>query len=194
MNSDPIFASLPLDGSNIACLVLAIVIVIFLSMKNFDEPTDRVEADLTAQLLPRYLATRKQYSRALIGYMASLGVILCLLSLIGPRLLDLSPALAPFKPVAPVGFALLLVGALAGLPWLQSVEWGIRHFWHKRAYIPAAARAIADTLRASNFDFPSYAQPAVLASASMQGGRADRLRSATRVYRAWMGAPHLPLP
>jgi hypothetical protein len=77
MNSDSIFAlSLPLNPPNIVCLVLGFVIVTFLSMKKFDEPTVGVEADLTAQLLPRYLATRKQYSRALIGYIASLGGIL----------------------------------------------------------------------------------------------------------------------
>ncbi|WP_407154285.1 antitoxin Xre/MbcA/ParS toxin-binding domain-containing protein [Bradyrhizobium sp. STM 3557] len=168
MNSD--FAlSLPLDPPNLVCLALGIVIIAFLSMKKFDEPTFGVDADLTTQLLPRYLATRKQYSRALIGYIASLVGILGLLSLIGPRLLDLSPALAPYKPVAPIGFALLLVGALANIPWLQDIEWRIRHFWHERAYIPAAARAIADTLRASNFEFSAYTQPAMLASASMRG-------------------------
>src|SRR5262249_3798100 len=53
--------------------------------------------------------------------------------------------------------------------WLQDVEWRIRCFWHERAYIPAAARAIADTLRASNFEFSSYTQPAALACASMRG-------------------------
>jgi len=171
MNSDSIFGlSLPLDAPTLVCVALGIVIVAFLSMKKFNEPSvERVEDDLIAQLLPRYLATREQYSRAMICYIASLVGILCLLSAIGPRLLDLSPALAPFKPVAPIAFALLLVGALANLPWLQDIEWRIRLFWHERAYIPAAARAVADTLRASNFEFSSYAQPAVLASPSMRG-------------------------
>lgn len=168
MNTDPIFG-LPLDAPTLVCLVLGIVIIAALSMNKFNEPTVAVDADLTAQLLPRYLATHEQYSRALIAYIVSLVGILCLLSLIGPRLLDLSPALAPFRPVAPIGFALLLVGALANLPWLQDIEWRIRLFWHERAYIPAAARAMADTLRASNFEFSSYAQPAVLGCASMRG-------------------------
>jgi hypothetical protein len=168
--SDPIFGlALPFDAPTLVCLVLGLVIVTFLSLQKFDEPTIQVEADLTAQLLPRYLATREQYSRALTGYIVSLIGILCLLSAIGPRLFDLAPALAPFKSVAPIGFALLLVGALTNFPWLQQLEWHIRHFWHERAYIPAAARAIADTLRASNFEFSSYAQPGVLASASMRG-------------------------
>jgi hypothetical protein len=170
MNSDSFFAlSLPIDAPNLVCFALGFVIIVFLSMKKFDEPTVGMEADLTAQLLPRYLATHEQYFRGLIGYIASLGLILCLLSLIGPRLLDVSPALAPYKPVAPIGFALLLVGALVNLPWLQDIEWRIRLFWHERAYIPAAARAVADTLRASNFEFSSYARPAVLAFASMRG-------------------------
>jgi hypothetical protein len=171
MNSDPIFGpSLTFDAPTLVCVVLGIVMVVFLSMKKFGEPTvERADDEFIAQLLPRYLATHEQYSRALICYIASMVGILVLMSAIGPRLLDISPALAPFKPVAPVGFALLLVGALSNLPWLQDIEWRIRVFWHERAYIPAAARAIADTLRASNFEFSSYAQPAVLASASMRG-------------------------
>jgi hypothetical protein len=168
MNSDPIF--LTLDAPTLVCIALGIVIVVFLSVHKFEEPTvEKVEGDFIAQLLPRYLATHEQYSRALICYIATMVVILFLLSAVGPRLLDLAPALAPFKPIAPIGFALLLVGALSNLPWLQDIEWRIRLFWHERAYIPAAARATADTLRASNFDFSSYAQPAVLASASMRG-------------------------
>ncbi|HEY6255718.1 MAG TPA: hypothetical protein VIY51_07980 [Xanthobacteraceae bacterium] len=171
MNSDAIFGlSLTLDAPTLVCVALGIVVVAFLSMRKFGEPTvERVDDDFIAQLLPRYLATREQYSRALIFYIASMVGILCLMSAIGPRLLDISPALAPFKPVAPLGFALLLVGVLSNLPWLQDIEWRIRVFWHERAYIPAAARAIGDTLRASNFEFSSYAQPAVLASASMRG-------------------------
>jgi Protein of unknown function (DUF2384) len=170
MDSAPAFGlSLPIDAPTLVCLVLGIVIVIFLSMKKFDEPTVGVEADFVTQLLPRYLATREQYSRALICYVASLGGILVLLSAIGPRLLELAPALEPFKSVAPIAFALLLVGALANFPWLQDIEWNIRMFWHQRAYIPGAVRAVADTLWAANFDFSSYAQPAVLASPCMRG-------------------------
>jgi hypothetical protein len=169
--SDPIFGfSLTLDPPTVVCLALGIVIVASLSIKKFGEPSaEKVEDDFVAQLLPRYLATKEQYSRALIGYIASLVGILCLLSAVGPRLLDLSPALESFKQVAPVGFALLLVGALSNLPWLQDIESRIRLFWHERAYIPAAARAIADTLRAANFDFSSYTQAAVLARAPMRG-------------------------
>jgi hypothetical protein len=167
----PIFGlSLPMDAPTLVPVALGIVIVAFLSMKKFEEPTiEKVEGDFIAQLLPRYLATREQYSRAQIWYILTMVGILCLLTAVGPRLLDASPDLAPFKPVAPVGFALLLVGALSKFPWLEDIEWRVRLFWHERAYIPAAARAIADTLRASNFDFSAYRQQAVLASVSMRG-------------------------
>ena len=55
MNTDPIFG-LPLDAPTLVCLVLGIVIIAALSMNKFNEPTVAVDADLTAQLLPRYLA------------------------------------------------------------------------------------------------------------------------------------------
>jgi len=169
--SDPIFG-LPwtFDAPTIACIALGILIVALLSIRKFAEPTaEKAEDEFVAQLLPRYLATKDQYSRAMIGYVSSMVGILCLLSAVGPRLLELFPELAPFKAVAPVGFALLLVGALTNVPWLQDIEWRIRLFWHERAYIPAAARAIADTLRAANFDFASYGQPTAMARAPMRG-------------------------
>jgi hypothetical protein len=69
---------------------------------------------------------------------------------------------------------LLLVGLLPNVPWFQDIEWQVRRFWHERAFIPAAARATADTLRASSFDFSAYKSDAVLASPSMRGiERAD---------------------
>ncbi len=159
------------DQTTIVCIALGLVIVALYSMQKFEESTvKKGEDDFVAQLLPRYLATRREYSQALIWYMSSMFGIFCALSALGPRLLDaLSPTVEPFKPVAPLGFALLLVGVLPNVPWLQDIEWHVRRFWHERAYIPAAARATAETLRASNFDFSPYKSDAVLASPLMRG-------------------------
>lgn len=174
MVSEPTFG-LPMtfDAPTVVSVALGIVIVALGSTQKFAESTvERVEDDLITQLLPRYLATREQYSRALMGYIASMVGILGLLSIVGPRLLDVFlPDYASYKPIAPIAFALLLVGGggLPGIPWLQDIEWRIRAFWHERAYIPAAARATADTLRASNFNFSTYARSAVLADPSMRG-------------------------
>jgi Protein of unknown function (DUF2384) len=170
--ADPVFGlSLPLDPTSIVCLSLGIVIVALFSIKKFEESTvEKAEDDFIAQLLPKYLATHEDYSRALFRYMGSMVGILCALSFLGPRLLEiLAPALSTYAPVAPLGFALLLVGVLPNVPWLQDVEWRMRRFWHERAFIPTAARATADTLRAADFDFSSYKQTAVLASPSMRG-------------------------
>jgi hypothetical protein len=171
MNSDHDFGlSLLLDPTAIVSLAFGIVIVALNSMKSFAEPTlENGEDDFVAQLLPKYLATREEYSRALMWYMASMIGILCAMSVLGPRLFDALPAMAQFKQTAPLGFALLLVGLLPNVPWLRDVEWRVRHFWHERAYIPAAARATADTLRASNFDFSAYRSDAVLDSLVMRG-------------------------
>lgn len=163
--------AIPLDTTSVICLGLGVVIVALHSMKKFEESTvDKSEDNFISQLLPRYLATREEYSRALMRYMGSMIGILCALSVLGPRLLEvLSPTLSAYAPVAPLGFALILVGVLPNVPWLQDIEWRVRRFWHERAFIPAGARATADMLRASDFDFSSYKQKAVLASPDMRG-------------------------
>jgi hypothetical protein len=170
MNLDPDFGLLLHDPTTMVCVALGFVIVALYSMKKFEEATvENGEDDFIAALLPKYLATRREYSRALIWYISSMVGIFCAMSAIGPRLLDALPIVAPFKQVAPLGFALLLVGVLPNVPWLQDIEWHVRRFWHERAYIPAAARATADTLRASNFDFSAYKSDAALASPLMRG-------------------------
>jgi hypothetical protein len=162
--------ALPLDPTSLVCISLGVVIVALHSMRKFEESTvEKSEDDFIAQLLPKYLATREEYSRALVWYMGSMIGILCALSAIGPRLLEiLAPTLSAYAPVAPLGFALILVGVLPNVPWLQDIEWRVRRFWHERAFIPTAARSTADMLRASNFDFSSYKQKAVLTSPGMR--------------------------
>ena len=163
--------ALPLDPVSVVCLALGILIIALYSMKKFEESTvEKSEDDFIAQLLPKYLATREEYSRALIRYMGSMIGILCALSVLGPRLLEgLGPPLAGYASVAPLGFALLLVGVLPNIPWLQDIERRVRRFWHERAFIPQAVRSTVDTLRAANFDFSTYRQKATLASPHMRG-------------------------
>jgi len=86
MNSDPVFGlPLPLDPTTFVCLALGIGIVSLFSLTKFGESTVKAEEDdFIAQLLPRYLATREEYSRALLGYMVSMVGILCAMSAIGP--------------------------------------------------------------------------------------------------------------
>ena len=78
------------DPTSVVCVSLGVVIVALHSVKKFEESTvERSEDDFIAQLLPKYLATREEYSRALIRYMGSMIGLLCALSAIGPHLLDI---------------------------------------------------------------------------------------------------------
>jgi Protein of unknown function (DUF2384) len=168
MNSDFAFSTL-LDPVTIVSFAFGVMIVALNSIKSFAQPTlENGEDEFITQLLPKYLATREEYSRALFCYMASMVAILCAMTVLGPRLFDALPPMKQFTQTAPLGFALILVGLLPNVPWLRDVEWRVRHFWHERAYIPAAARATADTLRASNFDFSAYKSDAVLDSPLMR--------------------------
>jgi hypothetical protein len=92
--------SLLQDTTFIGCLLLGIVIVVLLSISKFEESTvDKAEGGLIAQLLPRYLATHEEYSCALLRYIGSMVGILCAMSVVGPRLLEvLAPSLATHAP------------------------------------------------------------------------------------------------
>jgi uncharacterized protein (DUF2384 family) len=162
-----------LTPTGLACLALGLVVLALHSHAKFAETTIRpASGDYIAQFLPRYLATREEYARALIGYLASMGLILVVMSIIGRPLLEVltdKELAAKYAPVAPLGFALLLIGVLPNIPWLQNLEWLLRSFWHERAYIPQAARAAADTLRACAFDFSGYRGREVLDAADMRG-------------------------
>src|SRR5215831_18077657 len=96
MDSVPVFGFLlPVNPIAFVCVALGISIVALFSYTKFGESTVKAEEDdFIAQLLPRYLATHEEYSRALLGYMISMVGILCAMSAIGPRLLDaVAPAL-----------------------------------------------------------------------------------------------------
>ena len=163
--------SLPLDPTSFVCLLLGIVIVALYSIGKFEEPTiEKAEDDFIAQLLPKYLATREEYSRALILYLVSMIGILCALSVLGPRLLEISGA-GPVDLCAgrAAGVRVASGRRLPHVPWLQDIERRVRRFWHERAFIPEAARTTADTLRAANFDFSAYTQKAMLASPHLRG-------------------------
>jgi hypothetical protein len=156
----------------IVCGALGIVIVVLHSMQKFEESTlKKGEDDFTPPLMPKYLATREAYARSLVSYIGSMVGVLCAMSYLAPSLFKLPElaALKQYEELAPLGFALLLVGVLPNVPWLQDIEWHLRRFWHERAYIPKAAGDIADRLRDSAFEFSKYNSNAVLTCQSMQG-------------------------
>jgi hypothetical protein len=152
-------------------LAIAAIVVTGASWRRFDEPTlPKTDDDYISQLLPHYLATPKEYSLGLFTYLASMLTLLAALSALG------APALKAFGIAAPAAFGTtpLVVGlAIAFLaptvPGLKEIEFLIRRLSHRRAFIPAAARAIAERLTASRFDFSQYRRPDIVGKEEMSG-------------------------
>ena len=153
------------------CLLLAVVVVFLSAKQKFGEATaERRDDDYIAQLLPKYLATREEYSGALIWYIATMIFIVIVMSLLGRPVLGLGGAQVPdVAYAAPLFVALVMLGLIPQVPWLQQLEPKIRKFWHERAFIPAAARATAEKLAAAEFDFSRYRSDEILALPAMDG-------------------------
>ena len=182
----------PLDESSsiyfFLCLGAAILIVLLFAMKKFEKSTlDAKEDEFFAQLLPRYLATRQEYSRALVWYVVTLILTVVICSLLGPRVISLgSSQTESLGNVLPLFIALVLVGVLPTVPVLQGIEPLLRRFFHERAFIPSAARATAEKMAAADFDFELYCDPGVLAAAEMRGvERRDFDRSRGTLEYTW---------
>jgi hypothetical protein len=158
------FAGIPLDDLRslalfIACLAAALGLVYLFCQKKFGEPSSSGSDDLVDQMLPRYLATREEYSKGFLTYFATMAATVLLLSLIGPK--DLAALGVPLpKEISsvaiPLAAALLLTGVMPNVPVLLEIEKWVRKYAHERAYIPAAARATAQRMAAAEFDFTAY--------------------------------------
>ena len=165
--SQAIQLGVPLDERSsiyfFLCLGAAIFIVLLYAMKKFEESSiDAKEDAFFAQLLPRYLATREEYSKALVLYIGTLILTVVIFSLLGP--LSRQPGKAPkprhWEMSLPLFIALVLVGVLPTVvPVLQGIEPRLRRFFHERAFIPAAARATAEKMAAADFDSGLYSDP-----------------------------------
>jgi hypothetical protein len=173
--SQAIQLGVPLDEHSsiyfFLCLGAAIFIVLLYAMKKFEESSiDAKEDAFFAQLLPRYLATREEYSKALVWYIGTLILTVVIFSLLGPRAVSLGSAeTAALGNVLPLFIALVLVGVLPTVPVLQGIEPRLRRFFHERAFIPAAARATAEKMAAADFDFGLYSDPDLQEAPEMQG-------------------------
>ena len=142
--SQAIQLGVPLDERSsiyfFLCLGAAIFIVLLYAMKKFEESSiDAKEDAFFAQLLPRYLATREEYSKALVWYIGTLILTVVIFSLLGP--LSRQPGKAPkprhWEMFLPLFIALVLVGVLPTVvPVLQGIEPRLRRFFHERAFIP----------------------------------------------------------
>jgi hypothetical protein len=151
-------------------LLFSMGVVFVFSMQKFGESTlARDEDDPTTQLLPKHLATREQYSHALILYVTIMVSLVVVLSLLGPRAFAMGASDVPKADAAlPLFGALVLVGALPNVPWLQELEKALRRFAHRRAFIPNGARADATRLKQADFDFSQFCTPEILGSPAMR--------------------------
>ena len=120
------------DLTFLVSFVLAVLVVFMFSLSKFGETTiERKDGDFISQLLPKYLATPEEYSRALIFYVTTMVAIVVVLSLAGPGIVSLGSTGVPDAPSAlPMFAALVLVGVLPNVPWLQELERLLRRFFH----------------------------------------------------------------
>ena len=158
------------DPAFLLTLAMAVFVVFLFSISKFGESTiQKNDNDLITQLLPKYLATPEEYSRALILYVTAMVGIVVVLSLIGPSVLAFGSSNIPAPNALPLFIALVIVGMLPNVPWLQELERQLRRFAHERAYIPRAARATAEQLASAEFDFQIYKPTHILNSPAMRG-------------------------
>jgi hypothetical protein len=141
------------------CLVFGIGLVYLFCKKKFAERSGTETVDYADQLLPPHLATREEYTKGFLIYFGLMATSVLVFSLIGPRglaSLGFSAAKDIDQALVPIVVAFMLVGLLGNVPGLLAIENRLRSFAHERAYIPAAARAIAQRLAAADFNFSAY--------------------------------------
>jgi hypothetical protein len=155
----------------LSCFVFSVGLVYLFCRKKFAERSSTETVDYADQLLPLHLATPEEYSKGFLIYFGMMATSVFVLSMIGPRglaLLGVSAAKDIDQALVPILVAFLLVGLLGNVPGLLTIENRLRAFAHERAYIPAAARAVAQRLAAADFDFAPYVGN-VLQEAEMRG-------------------------
>ena len=141
------------------CLVFGIGLVYLFCKKKFAERSSTETVDYADQLLPPHLATHEEYAKGFLIYFGLMATSVLVFSLIGPRglaSLGFSGAKDIDQALVPIVVAFMLVGLLGNVPGLLAIENRLRSFAHERAYIPAAARAIAQRLAAADFNFSAY--------------------------------------
>ncbi len=172
----PMQIGIPLDESGgvyfALSLAVAVLVVFLFSKKKFEEPSiEKSEDDFLCQLFPRYLATPQEYTKGLMFYVGTMIATVVAFSLLGPHILSLGGADVPAVTNAglPIFIAFVLVGVLPNVPVLQELERRLRRMAHELAYIPAAARAMAEKMAAAEFNFALYKTPEILAAPEMDG-------------------------
>ncbi|BAM93165.1 amino acid adenylation protein [Bradyrhizobium oligotrophicum S58] len=147
------------------------LIVVLFAMNDFGAMPIGGADNVVAKFPTRILASRDELKRAMIVYVTAMIVALVALSVLGPAALKIGGFTPPaaLVPVLPLLIALILVGAIRRVGYLEQIERNLGQFARERAYIPAATLAIADKMAAAEFDFAPYQDGAMLALPAMAG-------------------------
>jgi hypothetical protein len=143
----------------LVCLISGIGLVYLFCRKKFAERSNTNAVDYADQLLPLHAATHEEYARGFLIYFGLMATSVLVFSLIGPRglaSLGFRAAKDIDQALVPIIVAFMLVGLLGNVPGLLTLENRLRAFAHELAYIPSAARAIAQRLAGADFNFSAY--------------------------------------
>jgi len=152
--------SLPggIPTESLATTFIGLLVVIVFGIQKFNEPTFEASEDQPETLLPpRFLALPRQYVNALFFYLGSLSLLFVLCSVAGSKGFGDYLSNTPIKSEAfPLAMALIIVGFIPNVKWIQQIELFFRRTAHRRAFIPEGARSMQARLRGAKFDFSKY--------------------------------------
>jgi hypothetical protein len=157
-------AGLELTTQTFATILIGLLVVLVFGVQKFNEPTFQASEDQPETLFaPRFLALPRQYVNALLFYLGSLSLLYVVCSAAGTK--GFAEALngTPLKPESfPLAIALIIVGIVPNVKWIQQVELFFRRAAHRRAFIPEGAQLMHTRLRGAKFDFSKYDRPEIL--------------------------------
>jgi hypothetical protein len=144
-----------------ATTLIGLLVVIVFGIQKFNEPTfEKNEDQPETQLPPHFLARPRQYVNALFFYLGSLSLLFVICAAVGSQGFGDLLGATPIKPGAfPLAMALIIVGFIPNVRWIQQIELFFRRAAHNRAFIPEGAQSMERRLRRAEFDFSKYNNP-----------------------------------
>ena len=165
--------SLPggIPSESFATTLIGLLVVIVFGIQKFNEPTFAASEDQPETLLPpRFLALPRQYVNALLFYLGSLCLLFVLCSMAGSKGFGDLLSATPVKPEAfPLAMALIIVGFIPNVKWIQQIELFFRRTAHRRAFIPEGARSMQARLRGARFNFAKFNNDTILKDETFRG-------------------------
>ncbi len=147
ITGDPFFSALEMQTEFWVAIGLGCVVTLIFAMNEFEKATP----DLPGEFRPAELTTQRQYLTSFVFYVAGLEVLYVAACLLGPRLLagvSGTEALGiESAATVPLTVALVLIGVLPRVRFLDYIEVSWRRLMHRRAAIPGESLQIVRGLR-----------------------------------------------